>query len=63
MREAICQLKAEDSEIIRLVHDEDLSLGEAADKIGIAYDAVKKRYQRAIRRLRQKLNGVGNGNE
>ena len=63
MREAISQLKAEDGEIIRLVHEEDLSLGEAADKIGIAYDAVKKRYQRAIKRLRQKLTGVGISNE
>ena len=44
-------MKENDREILLAVHIHDLTLRQAAERIGIAYETAKKRYRRAILRL------------
>lgn len=48
----LAQLSAKDREILLLRHIEELSLSEVAIDLGISLEAAKKRYRRALERLR-----------
>jgi RNA polymerase sigma-70 factor (ECF subfamily) len=51
--EIVESMNRNDKQILKLVHIEDKSLGEAAKDLNISYEAVKKRYRRALIRLSQ----------
>ena len=50
------QISQNDREVLELIHLEGLSLQEAADKLQLTNEAIKKRYSRAIKRLRCESN-------
>ena len=45
------ELRPDDREILRLVHEDGLSVGEAAEHLGRSADAARKLYSRAVGRL------------
>ena len=49
----VASMKAQDRQILYLIHFEDNSLREASELLEITYEAAKKRYARAIDRLKQ----------
>ena len=56
---AIGEMSEADRTIIAKVHSEDRTLVEAAEELGINYEAAKKRYRRAMRRLGVLLTQAG----
>ena len=63
VEQAISQLGPQDQKIIGLVHDEFSNLREAAQLLGVSYEAAKKRYRRAMRRLGAILKATGAFND
>ena len=55
LMEALDQMGEIDREILMLRHFEQLSNRETAEVVGIGYEAVKKRYIRALDKLRSIL--------
>jgi RNA polymerase sigma-70 factor (ECF subfamily) len=55
LEEALEKMDAVDCEVIALRHFERLTAGEAAEVLGIRLDAAKKRYVRAMLKLRKIL--------
>lgn len=55
LRQALDDLPEIDREVLVLRHFEHLSRDEAAEALGIQVETVKKRYFRALRRLKQTL--------
>jgi RNA polymerase sigma factor (sigma-70 family) len=47
--------------VIRLVHDQGLTLVAAADRMGRSADAVRKLYGRAVAQLTKDLRGEADG--
>jgi RNA polymerase sigma-70 factor (ECF subfamily) len=52
IRSTLEQLPPADREIIEMRHVDELTLHESADILGITLEAAKKRYQRALSRIR-----------
>ena len=53
VRIAMDQLSFNDREIIEMRHVDEMSIQQAADILGIAFEAAKKRYHRALSRFRE----------
>jgi len=58
---ALDQMGDLDREILMLRHFEQLSNQETAEVVEMSYDAVKKRYIRALEKLRTIMTGAGDG--
>ena len=56
------QMTPNEREILVLVHAEELTIREAAAEIGINLEAAKKRYRRALLRLRDLTNYLAGSN-
>ena len=56
--DALNRLPEKDKEVLTLIAWEGLSRAEAAQVVGCSSEAAKKRYQRAIDRLRDELAEV-----
>lgn len=61
LRLAVELLSAEDREVIRLRDWEGVSFVELGERLGIAEDAARKRYTRALPRLAEKLDLLRRG--
>ena len=57
IQEALDELEPLDREILALRHFEELSNSEAAEALGLTKSAASNRYVRALKRLRQTLDG------
>jgi RNA polymerase sigma-70 factor (ECF subfamily) len=57
LAEALESLPAEDRDVLVLRHLEGLSFPEVADRMGRSLDSVKKRWPRALMRLRRAFRG------
>ena len=55
LQEALARLSPEEAELIRLQYFEGYTPKEIADRLGLPYETVKKRRQRALARLRKSL--------
>src|SRR5262249_47555969 len=55
VRQTLLLLKAEDQEVIQLRVFAGLTNNEAAERLGIALETAKKRFQRAMDRYREAL--------
>lgn len=58
LRRALDEMSEIDREVLVMRHFEQLSGPETAEILGIGHDAVKKRYIRALERLRDTLTGL-----
>jgi RNA polymerase sigma-70 factor (ECF subfamily) len=58
LEEALNQMHATDREIVALRHFEQLSNAEAAEVLGIGESAARKRYLRAMKRLKDILSAM-----
>ena len=58
LQQALNQMKEIDREVIALRHFEELSNAEAANVLGIDEQASSKRYVRAMKRMKDVLNGI-----
>ena len=56
-------MDAVDREVLALRHFEQLSVSETAQVLGIKEKAAGMRYIRALRRLKEILNGLGGWSE
>lgn len=63
LQAALDALDPLDREVLALRHFEQLSLGETAKVLGIKEKAAGMRYIRALRRLKEILNSLGNWSE
>jgi RNA polymerase sigma-70 factor (ECF subfamily) len=61
VNEALAQMRALDREVLALRHFEQLSNAEAAQVLGIQERAARKRYVRALERLREVLSDMPGG--
>jgi RNA polymerase sigma-70 factor (ECF subfamily) len=61
IEEALERMGPEDREMIALRHFEELSGPETAQVLGIGVEAARKRYLRALEKLKQVLSGVPGG--
>jgi RNA polymerase sigma factor (sigma-70 family) len=60
---ALGQLSPDQREVMRLVHEERLSLREVAERLGRSYDAVKKMHGRALLRFTNSFNRLGDSDD
>jgi len=58
VREAIDTLPAEEAQVMRLQHNEEMTHSEIAEKLGVAVGTVKSRSHRAHKRLAEALHGL-----
>lgn len=58
LERAMASLKPEDAEIIRMKYYGGMTVGEIAARLNLPYEAVKKRHQRSLSRLRRLLLGL-----
>ncbi len=58
LQEAIATMSENDQEVIALRHFEQLSNSETAQTLGIEEKAASIRYVRAIKRLKEVIDGV-----
>jgi RNA polymerase sigma-70 factor, ECF subfamily len=58
VREAIDTLPAEEAEVMRLQHNDEMTHTEIAEKLGVAVGTVKSRSHRAHKRLAAALQGL-----
>ena len=63
VRQAIDELPAEEQEIMRLHHLEELTQVEVAERLGLPIGTVKSRSHRAHRRLAARLGHLRNGGD
>ncbi len=56
-RRALAELSEDHGTILRLVHDEGLSVAEAGERMGRSREAARKLYGRAVSRLSERLYG------
>ncbi len=56
--EALRLLPRDHREVLRLAREEQLPLREVADRIGRSYEATRRFYSRALRRLAEVLDGL-----
>jgi RNA polymerase sigma-70 factor (ECF subfamily) len=59
VRQSLCELSAQDREILMLKHSERWTYREIAEYLGISADKVVYRLARARARLRQRLQATG----
>jgi RNA polymerase sigma-70 factor (ECF subfamily) len=59
VRNALQQMEPPCRDLIELVFQKGLTQKEAADVLGTSHDAVRKRYQRCLKRLQADLEGWG----
>lgn len=53
------RLGPEDREVLHLIEERQLDYGEVSEKLGISYEATRKRYRRALERLRELTRAEG----
>lgn len=56
--DAVQSLKARDQEVLVLIVWDEMPRAQVAEQLNISEQAVHKRYQRALRRLEQRLGGA-----
>jgi RNA polymerase sigma-70 factor (ECF subfamily) len=61
LRSALERLDAEQAEVVRLHHFEDLTLEQCGQRLGLSLSAAKRRYYRAVERLQAFLGGARGG--
>lgn len=63
LQEALNTLDATDREVLSLRHFEELTFGEVAQVLGIEESTARKRYFRALKRLKSTLDAMPGGLE
>lgn len=58
LERAMASLKPEDAEIIRMKYYGGMTVGEIAARLNLPYEAVKKRHQRSLSKLRRLVLGL-----